>query len=154
MISDDVQQRAKHITDIVDASACELVSDEMVAIAYKKRWFNDDLKRLRRERNVAETKAKFTNDPPDWNDYRHKRNIYNRHLKQSKDEDLISIITSCEGNQKRTCMRNSGMGTNSFFGAISLFFSIFPFVHTVERARSLYVFTRVGQGTLDYFGQL
>ena len=41
----------------------------------------------------------------------------------------------------RTCMRNSGMGTNSFFGAISLFVSIFPFVHTVERARSLYVFT-------------
>ena len=38
-------------------------------------------------------------------------------------------------------MRNSGMGTNSFFGAISLFVSIFPFVHTVERARSLYVFT-------------
>ena len=41
----------------------------------------------------------------------------------------------------RTCMRNSGMGTNSFFGAISLFVSIFPFVHTVKRARSLYVFT-------------
>ena len=38
-------------------------------------------------------------------------------------------------------MRNSGMGTNSFFGAISLFVFIFPFVHTVERARSLYVFT-------------
>ena len=36
-------------------------------------------------------------------------------------------------------MRNSGMGTNSFFGAISLFFSVFPFVHTVERARSLFV---------------
>ena len=38
-------------------------------------------------------------------------------------------------------MRNSGMGTNSFFGAISLFVSIFPFVHTVEIAHSLYVFT-------------
>ena len=38
-------------------------------------------------------------------------------------------------------MRNSGMVTNSFFGGIFLFVSIFPFVHTVERARSLYVFT-------------
>ena len=37
-------------------------------------------------------------------------------------------------------MRNSGMGTNSFVGAISLFVSIFPFVHTVERARFLHVF--------------
>ena len=57
VVSDDVQQRAKCLTDTVDASACELVSDKMVTIAYQKRWFNDDLKRLRRERNVAETKA-------------------------------------------------------------------------------------------------
>ena len=32
------------------------------------------------------------------------------------------------------------MGTNSFFGAILLFVSIFLFVHTVKRGRSLYVF--------------
>ena len=101
IVNGDVQQRAKWLTDTVDASACDLVSDKMVTIAYRKRWFNDDLKRLRRERNVAETKAEFTNDPSDWTEYRNKRNIYNRRLKQSKNEDLISIITSCEGDQKK-----------------------------------------------------
>ena len=100
-ISDDVQQRANWLTDIVDASACELVTDKMVTIAYKKRWFNDYWKRMRRERNVAESKAELNNDQSDWNDYRNKRNMYNRHLKRSKNEDLISIITSCEGDQKK-----------------------------------------------------
>ena len=98
---DDVQLRARRLTEIVDASACDLVTEKMVTIAYRKRWFDDELKRLRRERNLAETKAELTNDTSDWNEYRMKRNIYNRRLKMRKNEDLLSIITSCEGDQKK-----------------------------------------------------
>ena len=33
---DDVQLRARRLTEIVDASACDLVTEEMVTIAYRK----------------------------------------------------------------------------------------------------------------------
>lgn len=100
-LGENVEDRARCLTELIDACASELVSERMVTIAYMKRWFNDELRTLRQARNEAENMAQFTNNPSDWNEYKRKRNLYNKKLKQSKNQDLISIIASCEGDQRK-----------------------------------------------------
>ena len=97
----DVNDSAAQITRLIDESACELVTDKTIDLSYSRRWFNEELKLLREQRNQAERLAEFTNDPQHWCEYRSKRNLYNRTLKANKNHDLLSIITNCDGDQKK-----------------------------------------------------
>ena len=54
---------ASQITEFIDSSACELGSEKTINLTYSRRWFNDELKLMREQRNQAERLAEFTNDP-------------------------------------------------------------------------------------------
>ena len=101
MLSNDINLKAAQITEAIETSAASLVAEKMVNISYGKRWYNDELSRLRRERNEAEKRAEITNLEQNWADYRMKRNLYSRELKKSKNSDLLSILRTCEGDQKK-----------------------------------------------------
>lgn len=46
----------------IDSTANSLVKQKNISISYSKRWFNDELKELRRKRNEANKRATFMND--------------------------------------------------------------------------------------------
>lgn len=49
------------------------------------KWYNTDIETQADIKNKAYTKAKWTNDPDDWRDFRRQRNKYNNDIKSAKN---------------------------------------------------------------------
>merc|ERR1711867_9332 len=49
------------------------------------KWYNNDIETQADIKNKAHDKAKKTNDPDDWRDFRRQRNKYNNDIKTAKN---------------------------------------------------------------------
>ena len=66
-------------------AARDCIPNKVVRIRTRdKPFFNADLRRQRRKKNIAHRKARSTNKPEDWDKFRRLRNSYNDSIRQSK----------------------------------------------------------------------
>ena len=72
-------------------------------IQYKNRynkWYNKDIETQADIKNKAHDKAKLTNDPDDWRDFRRQRNKYNDDIKTPKNNYYYNRLTVRDKNDK------------------------------------------------------
>ena len=64
------------------------------------KWYNKDIERQAKIKDKAHSKAKQTNDPDDWRDFRRQRNKYNNDIKTSKNKYYYNRLTVRDKNDK------------------------------------------------------
>ena len=57
------------------------------------KWYNKDIETQADIKNKAHDKAKMTNDPDDWRDFRRQRNKYNNDIKTAKNNYYYNQLT-------------------------------------------------------------
>lgn len=66
------------------------------------KWYNKDKETQADIKNKAHYKAKKTNDPEDWRDFRRQRNKYNNDIKTAKNSYYYNKLTIRDKKDKMT----------------------------------------------------
>lgn len=67
----------------------------------KINWYNSELKRLKKNRDLSFKRAKFKNTREEWICYRSIKNLYNAKLKETKNKYFRDHLTSVKHNPKK-----------------------------------------------------
>lgn len=97
----DLQRKSKTFDIILKNAVKSLINIKQINVNYCKRWFNDELKQLRKKRNELQIIAQFTNDSFHWQQYRNVRNQYNFKLNKAKNDDIIDTMNKYKKDSKK-----------------------------------------------------
>lgn len=96
----NLDDRTKIIHEAIETGVNDLTKKKSVTISYSKRWYTQELCDLRREESRCHLRAQIVNDSLSWEEYRRTRNIYNRKMKEAKNNEIKNILTSCNDQRK------------------------------------------------------
>lgn len=95
-----LSEKCDFIQNSVEKCANKLIKDKYIQVNNNNKWFNSELKQLRKEKSELYLNARMSFSDELWNLYKNKRNAYDTKLKQTKKNFLHSKIENCGKNQK------------------------------------------------------
>jgi len=98
--TNDLDQKAAVLTDVLKTSTSQLVSEKIVDLDNSNSWYTLDLLRLKHKRNNLYTKCNRTNSPSDWHNYSVTRNKYSQLLRKTRSEYIRNKIDQHKDNSK------------------------------------------------------
>lgn len=84
--------RAARIHNAIHDCVNSLTCEKTITLAYAKRWYTDELRRLRRSEEDAHRRAQILRTDEAWILYRRARNIYNKELNRAKNDEIRDIF--------------------------------------------------------------
>lgn len=96
----DLSEKCDFIQNSVEKCAYKLIKDKYIQVNNNNKWFNNELRQLRKEKSELYINARMSFNDELWNLYKNKRNAYDNKLKQTKNNFLHRKIENCGKNQK------------------------------------------------------
>lgn len=97
----DVNRKTRVIDECLVKTAGQLTRMKKINEEYCAKWYTEELRVLKNQRNFAQGRACFTNDPVDWTAYRELRNKYNREMNHDRNEQVKSDIIANSHDPKK-----------------------------------------------------
>jgi len=99
-VTNDLDQKAAVLTDVLKTSTSQLVSEKFVDLDNSNSWYTLDLLRLKHKRNNLYIKCNRTNSSSDWHNYSVTRNKYSQLLRKTRSEYIRNKIDQHKDNSK------------------------------------------------------
>lgn len=97
----DINSKAQCFDELVKNSVHSLIQIKEIDTNYCKKWYNDELKTLRKKRNDLQYVAQCTNDSVRWQEYRNARNEYNKKMNYYKNRDIHATLYKYKSDSKK-----------------------------------------------------
>lgn len=94
-------EKAENLVQLLRESMSELKKEVESKEKENNKWYDKNLRELKRERDEAYRKTRNTNDKETWNKYKQIRNKYSKMIKKCSNNYTKNEIIECKGDSKK-----------------------------------------------------
>lgn len=107
-LTNNINDRLMFVCETIVEAVKLLVETKTIKCDIKNRWFDDDLRLLKRDKNISLTKAKITNLDEDWNTFEYLNKNYKKLIKIKSDTYAKQTIKKASSDPKKLwkCINN------------------------------------------------